>query len=135
MLWYHLKLSVLRLIKNRGFSLTNILGLSFGIASFFVLFIHVQNEKSYDKHIQGHQDIYRVISTPSHINDSWARSLGFIKEAAMQFPEIEDATQFSHSKLETIIIHEQTVSQEDVLSVDSNFVNMFGVTSIMVPVG
>ncbi|RZT97542.1 putative ABC transport system permease protein [Ancylomarina subtilis] len=131
MLWYHLKLSVLRLIKNRVFSLTNILGLSFGIASFFVLFIHVQNERSYDRHIIDHQNIYRVISSPSHINDPWARSLGFIKEAAMQFPEVENATQFSHSKLETIKIHDQTVSQEDVLSVDTNFISMFGIESLV----
>jgi len=131
MLWYHLKLSVLRLLKNRAFSMTNILGLSFGIASFFVLFIHVQNEKSYDKHIQDHQEIYRVLSTPTHIDDSWARSLGFIKEAALQFPEVESATRFSHAKLETITINEQSVSQQDVLSVDTNFMSMFGIESLI----
>lgn len=131
MLWYHLKLSVLRLLKNRAFSVTNILGLSFGIASFFVLFIHVQNEKSYDKHIQDHQEIYRVLSTPSHIDDSWARSLGFIKEAALELPEVENVTQFSHSKLENIKIHEQSVAQHDVLSVDTNFMSMFGIESLV----
>ncbi len=131
MLWYHLKLSVLRLLKNRAFSVTNILGLSIGIASFFVLFIHVQNERSYDRHIKDHQNIYRVISTPSYINDPWARSLGFIKEAASHFPEVENATQFSHAKLENIKIHEQFVSQKDVLSVDTNFISMFGIESLV----
>ncbi|WP_164977447.1 ABC transporter permease [Ancylomarina salipaludis] len=131
MLWYHLKLSVLRLIKNRVFSVTNILGLSFGIASFFVLFIHVQNERSYDRDIKDYEQIYRVISSPSHIDDAWARSLGFIKEAAMQFPEVENATQFSHSKLETIKIHDQSVSQNDVLSVDTNFMSIFCVESLL----
>jgi len=131
MLWYHLKLSVLRLFKNKAFSLTNILGLSIGIACFLVLFIHVQNESSYDKHITDHENIYRVISTPNHINDewkdSWARSLGFIKEASLNFPEVENATKFSHSKLETIRINNQSVLQQDVLSVDTNFINIFGV--------
>ncbi|BAX79755.1 ABC transporter permease [Labilibaculum antarcticum] len=131
MLWYHLKLSVLRLLKNRAFSATNILGLSIGIASFFVLFIHVQNEKSYDKHINDHQNIYRVISTPSHIDDPWARSLGFIKEASSNFPEVEDATQFSHCPVGTIKIHEQIVSQKDILSVDTNFMNLFGIESLI----
>ncbi len=131
MLWYHLKLSVLRLFKNRVFSVTNILGLSIGIASFFVLFIHVQNERSYDRHIKDHQDIYRVISTYSNVENPSARSLGVIKEAAMQLPEVEVATQFSHAKLETIKIHEQTISQEDVLSVDTNFISMFGIESLV----
>jgi len=131
MLWYHLKLSVLRLLKNKAFSLTNIFGLSFGIASFFVLFIHVQNEKSYDKHIKDYQNIYRVISTPSHINSSWARSLGFIQETASQFPEVENATRFSHAKLENIKIHEESVAQKDVLSVDTNFMSMFGIESLI----
>ncbi len=131
MLWYHFRLSILRLVKNKAFSLTNILGLSFGIASFFILFIHVQNEKSYDKHIQDHQNIYRVISSPSHIEDQWARSLGFIKEASLQLPEVENATQFSHSKQENIKIHEHSVAQHDVLSVDTNFMSMFGIESLV----
>ncbi|MBI9056175.1 MAG: ABC transporter permease [Labilibaculum sp.] len=131
MLWYHLKLSVLRLLKNRAFSVTNILGLSIGIASFFVLFIHVQNERSYDRHIKDHQNIYRVVSTPSHIDDPWARSLGFIKEASLNFPEVENATQFSHCPLGTIKINEQSVSQTDILSVDTNFMNLFGVESLI----
>ncbi|MDQ1769979.1 FtsX-like permease family protein [Labilibaculum sp. A4] len=131
MLWYHLKLSVLRLLKNRAFSVTNILGLSFGIASFFVLFIHVQNERSYDRHIKDYQDIYRVASTPSHVEDPWARSLGFIKETSTDFPEVEDATQFSHCQSGTIKIHEQNVSQEDILSVDTNFMNLFGIESLI----
>ncbi|GAB7088713.1 ABC transporter permease [Marinifilum fragile] len=132
MLWYHLKLSVLRLLHSKTFSVTNILGLSVGLASFFVLFVHVQNEKSYDKHINDHQEIYRVISTPSHIDDSWARSLGFIKQTSLNFPEVENACQFSHAKLENITIHDQnTISQNDVLSVDTNFIHMFGIESIV----
>ncbi|WP_372641397.1 ABC transporter permease [Ancylomarina sp.] len=135
MLWYHLKLSVLRLFKNRVFSVTNILGLSIGIACFFVLFIHVQNERSYDRHISGHENIYRVISTPNHINDewkdAWARSLGFIKEASLNFPEVENATKFSHSKLETLIINNQSVLQQDILSVDTNFMSIFGIESLV----
>jgi putative ABC transport system permease protein len=131
MLWYHLKLSVLRLFKNRAFSVTNIIGLSFGIAAFLVLFIHVQNERSYDRYIKDYQNIYRVTSTPSHINDPWARSLGFIKEVALQIPEIENATQFSHSKQENIKINSQSISQKDVLSVDTNFMNIFGIESLV----
>ncbi len=130
MLWYHLKLSVLRLLKNKVFSVTNILGLSIGITSFFVLFIHVQNERSYDRYIKDHQDIYRVISTPKHIDDSWARSLGFIKNASTNFPEVEDATQFSLCHLGTVKIHEQSVSQKDILSVDTKFMNLFGIKSL-----
>lgn len=131
MLWYHLKLSVLRLFNNRAFSVTNIIGLSFGIAAFLVLFIHVQNEKSYDMHIKDHQNIYRVISTPGGIDNSWARSLGFIKGAVKEFPEIENATQFSHCPLGSIVVHDKVISQKDILSVDTNFMNLFGIESLV----
>jgi putative ABC transport system permease protein len=127
MFWYHFKLSIVRLLKNKVFSLINLLGLSIGITSFFVLFIHIQNEKTYDRYIKDSDQIYRVISVPESIDDSWARSLGFIKEAVVQMPEVESLTQFSHAKEQTIRINQQKISQKDVFSVDYNFMELFEV--------
>ncbi len=75
--------------------LINVFGLVIGISSFLILFIHVSNEKSFDKHITGHERIYRVTSIPGGREETpWARSLGIIHSAITEIPEIEKATQF-----------------------------------------
>lgn len=134
MLAYYLRLSIIRLRKNPAFTMLNILGLCIGFAAFFILYLHVKNEDSYDKHFNDHANIYRVVSTPGHINnewsDAWARSLGFIKDESRKFPEVEMACRFSHSKAEILEIDGKQFEQGDVLSVDQEFLEMFSVESI-----
>src|SRR5680860_877371 len=97
MIWYNIKLITRRIFKDKAFSSINVIGLVVGIMSFLILFLYVSNEKSFDKHFNDHERIYRVISTPLGREDSpWARSLGIIHTAVATIPEIEKATQFSH---------------------------------------
>jgi len=128
MILYNLKITIRRLFKDKIFSAFNVLGLVIGIASFLILFIYVSNEKSFDKHFADHERIYRVISIPEGREESpWARSLGIIHNATPTIPEIEEATQFSHCAVGTIKIGEQTLQQNDIMSVDESFIEMFDV--------
>ena len=70
MILYNLKITLRRLLKDKTFSLINILGLVVGITSFLILFLYVSNEKSFDKHFDDHKQIYRVISIPGGREDS-----------------------------------------------------------------
>ena len=124
---YNINLTIRRSFKNPGFSMINILGLTIGISSFLVLFLYVANEKSFDKHFSGYQNIYRVTSVPDGTGEPWARSLAIVKKAAEGIPEIEDATQFSHCATGTISIDENPFQQNDIMSVDESFMNMFEV--------
>lgn len=125
---YHLKQTFRQLLKDKIFSFINIFGLVIGITSFLILFIHVLNEKSFDKHFSDHQNIYRVISVPGgRDNASWARSLGIVHEASANIPEVELATQFSHCDEGTIKIGDKQFEQRDILSVDEAFLKMFEV--------
>jgi len=128
---YYIKLSINRIIKNLAFSGVNILGLAIGITSFYILFIYVSNEKSYDKHFKDYKNIYRVSSIPVGFDTEWARSLGFIKNASANFPEVEDATNFSYCALGEIKISEKIFQQEDIMSVDESFINIFEVESLV----
>jgi putative ABC transport system permease protein len=119
------------MINNSIFSGINIIGLAIGIASFFVLFIHVANEKSFDKHFEDHENIYRVISSPVGNSTPWARSLGFINNTSSTLPEVLEATQFSYCSMGTIKINENSLQQEDIMSVDESFINMFEVESLI----
>jgi putative ABC transport system permease protein len=131
MVWYNLKLTIRRVIKDKVFSGINIFGLVIGITSFFILFIYVSNEKNFDKHFSDYEKIYRVISKPSSANTARARGLLIIKEAAATFPEVEDATQFSHCPVGDIKIDNKTFQQEDIMSVDESFISMFSVESLV----
>ncbi len=129
---YSLKITIRRLFKDRAFSFINIFGLVIGISSFLVLFVHVSNEKSFDKHFSGHQNIYRVTSVPGGLdNATWARSLGIIHSAAVEIPEVELATQFTHCDEGTIKIDDTSLSQKNIMSVDEAFIDMFEVKSVV----
>ena len=124
---YNLKIAIRRLIKDKIFLIINVFGLVIGISSFLILFIHVSNEKSFDKWIPGHENIYRVISTPeAKKNLPWARSLGIVHAASSEIPQIELATQFLNTPVETIKIGDNSF-QNDVMVVDEAFIKMFEV--------
>ena len=129
---YNLKITIRRLLKDKAFAGINIFGLVIGITSFLVLFLYVSNEKSFDKHISGHEQIYRVTSIPGgRENAPWARSLGVIKPASTNIPEIEMATQFTHCEVGNIKIGDNSIQQPNIMSVDLNFTKMFDVETIV----
>ncbi len=127
---YNFRITIRRLLKDRAFLLVNVFGLVIGISSFFILFIYVSNEKSFDKHIAGHENIYRVISTAGISKDSpWARSLGIVHSASSEIQEVELATQFVHCPVGTIKIDDDSFYQNDILWVNDAFIEMFEVKS------
>ncbi|WP_297094851.1 ABC transporter permease [uncultured Draconibacterium sp.] len=129
---YNLKITIRRLFKDKAFSLINIFGLAIGISSFLVLFIHVSNEKSFDKHFTDHENIYRVTSIPGGLeNAAWARSMGIVYTASEEIPEVELATQFTHCEEGTIKMGETSISQKDIMSVDEAFMQLFEVEPLV----
>jgi putative ABC transport system permease protein len=123
-----MKLIARRIIDDKVFSSFNVIGLVVGIVSFLILFLYVANEKSFDKHFNDHEQIYRVTSVPGGQEETpWARSLGMIYTIATSIPEIELATQFSHCAVGTIKMNNQSFQQNDIMSVDEAFIEMFSV--------
>ncbi|WP_372950032.1 ABC transporter permease, partial [Mariniphaga sp.] len=132
MIWYNIKLIARRILNDKAFSSINVIGLVIGIVSFLILFLYVSNEKSFDKHFDDHNRIYRVTSIPEGREETpWARSLGIIHTATTTIPEIENATQFSHCPVGTIKMNDQSLQQNDILSVDESFIEMFSVKAKM----
>ncbi len=56
----HLKFFVRVFLKDRFYSLLNVLGLSLGIAVSIVLLLILQHDLTYDKHHLNHEQIYRI---------------------------------------------------------------------------
>ncbi|NOR86834.1 MAG: hypothetical protein GQ527_04435, partial [Bacteroidales bacterium] len=130
MIWHNLKFTIRRFFNEKAFYGINIFGLVIGIFSFLVLFVYVANEKSFDKHFDDYNRIYRVTSTPEGMDATpWARSLGIINKAVATIPEVEESTQFSYCQLGTIKINDVSVKQKDIMSVDASFIKLFSVES------
>lgn len=62
MLKSYLKVAIRNLIRNRTYSLINILGLSLGIACCLLLSLYIQDEFSYDQHHKNLGQLYRIIT-------------------------------------------------------------------------
>ncbi|RKQ50752.1 putative ABC transport system permease protein [Roseivirga pacifica] len=60
MLFSYIRTAFRSLVKNKTFSVLNILGLALGMACCMIIFQYVTYEKSYDKFHTDYQDIYRV---------------------------------------------------------------------------
>ncbi|MEI9908422.1 MAG: ABC transporter permease [Bacteroidota bacterium] len=58
----YFKIAWRNLFKNKGFSITNILGLTIGITCTILIFLWVRDEKGYDKFHNNYNNIYQVIA-------------------------------------------------------------------------
>ena len=84
------------LLRQKGISAINVLGLAIGIASCILIMLYVQDELSYDQHHEKKGRIYRVaisISDTAGETDEWAMTPPpWAPVLAMEYPEIEHFT-------------------------------------------
>ena len=57
-----LTISLRNLLKDKGYSAINIIGLTIGITSSLFLLIYILDEISYDRYHKNGENIYRIVS-------------------------------------------------------------------------
>ncbi len=62
MLGNYFKTSIRVLVRQKGYTMLNIVGLAMGIAVFTFIFLYIQSEIRYDRQWSDHHNIYRVTS-------------------------------------------------------------------------
>src|SRR5436190_18070789 len=92
MLRIHLKFFTRIFLKDKFFSILNILGLALGIAVSVILLLILQNDLTYDKYHVKHEQIYRMgghvwATGVDDYTSRSARELGVILQE--EFPEVE----------------------------------------------
>jgi len=85
-----LKIAFINYKKNWLSTLINIFGLSIGLAVFLLIFIHWQDEKSYEGWIPHKENIYLVENHASVFGDITKSSYPQLYVSKQKFPEIED---------------------------------------------
>ncbi|WP_042721942.1 FtsX-like permease family protein [Flavobacterium sp. B17] len=87
-----LKIAFINYRKNRLSTIINILGLSVGLCVFLLIFIHWQDEKSYEQWIPDKENIYFVENGNASFGIMSSSSYPEIFVSKEKFSEIEDAT-------------------------------------------
>jgi len=132
MLLTNLKFFIRVFLKDKFFSILNILGLALGIAVSIILLLILQHDLTYDKHYANHQRIYRLGGhlQATGIDIQVARSsreLGEILET--EFPEVVAVTRANN--WDHVLVKYQNKGdevanyEEDVIRTDSSYFQVF----------
>jgi len=116
-----------QIIRYKGYSVLNVLGLSIGIALFFLTFIFARYELGFDSFQSKADDIYRI---HQKFNDggTTARVSIPIKDALMNdYPEIANATNFFIGNGGRVTVDGKRMEEEGFLFVDESFFDVFDV--------
>src|SRR5688572_20053313 len=132
MLRTHLKFFIRVFLKDKFFSMLNILGLALGIAVSIILLLILQNDLNYDKYHVNHKRIYRL---GGHLQATGidfrgarsARELGRILKD--EFPEIENVVRANNWDY-TLVKYEsngqeKAFYEEDIVRTDSTYFQVF----------
>ncbi|MCK4466168.1 MAG: ABC transporter permease, partial [Bacteroidales bacterium] len=129
----YLKIALRNIIKHKGFSIINIVGLAIGIACSILILLFVTYELSYDKFHEKADRIYRVAVRASigdtKINQTYSSAVTFMK-LLEDFPEIETGVKFSNNRKTPVLVDKKTFYESRFFSVDSTFFDVFTIPLI-----
>ncbi len=119
------------LLKNKTFSLINIIGLAVGTLCCLYILLYVKDQYSYDKHEKNVNDIYRITTSLASKGDKHTMATSSPPIAlAMKndFPEVQQFTRVVggiSAKQHLLRYKENSFYEKKVLFVDSTFFDVF----------
>ena len=124
----YLRVAFRNLWRHRGFSLLNIIGLTVGMAAFFLIFLYVCFELSYDSFHSKADRIYRIVSdvqSPTGLQHFSSPPLPTTMGMKEQLPEVELATRASLGDNWMVIRDNEVFETDDVMVSDANLFQVF----------
>jgi putative ABC transport system permease protein len=117
------------LLRSKGFSFINILGLSIGMASALLILLWVENEWSYDRTYPNSDRLYLVWNKDKWTNDTvcWPTTpkiMGSVLKT--DFPEIEKSSRVNWTQTLLFSVGEKRLNIKGTM-VDPDFLSMFSV--------
>lgn len=119
----YIKMAWRNLVRNRVFSMINLLGLALGFASSLVLFLVVSNELGFDDFHKKADRIYRITTNALDFNANV--SMAVAPALKNDYPEIENITQVFYQNNGLIKIGSKKFSETRLTYADENFFRVF----------
>ncbi len=125
----YLKIALRSLLRSKGISLINIVGLAIGIAATLLILLYIKFESSYDSFHSNAQNLYRV--SIRHLNEGridgdspeFTPPLG--PAMAEEIPGVEAFTRISSGRNAYLSYGDRSTKLEDLHHADSSFFQMF----------
>ncbi|HMG94434.1 MAG TPA: ABC transporter permease, partial [Chryseolinea sp.] len=124
MLRNYLKIAIRNLLRQKAFSIINILGLSIGLACSIVIILYVKHELSYDTfhrnpeaiyRLTGHADDIKVAITPAPMSPT----------LQSDFSEVQESARTTSYRTCLFEVNGQKFDETRQIYADSNFFNIF----------
>src|SRR6185437_6049442 len=135
----YFKIAWRKIVKNRTFSIINIVGLSFSVAFCLLLFFYIRYEQSYDSFHKkkGHlfrlemsntfpsadtakkQSIFSFLTKNDNIKNQLTFPLVVAANLQSAFPEVKSITRFKDERDEIIKVNDDAFREPHVLYADS----------------
>lgn len=123
----YLKVALRNLLRQKGFTFINIIGLSVGIASAMLIFMFVYNEMNFDRFHKQSKNIYRIYQNSQidgeAISSSWT-PVPMAPTLKADYPEVLNAIRLVEAG-NMLIESEQKFYSLQTLYVDSSFFRIF----------
>ncbi len=127
MFWHYLKIASRNLIKRKFYSFINVLGLAIGMACCLLITLYVMDELSYDKFHENADRIYRIATRVTIMGkeSTIASTNDHIAEVVDELPEVQTSVRVRKFEDWLVRHHSEIYKENDIISVDSNFFQVF----------
>ena len=126
----NLLLAYRSLMKEKGFTLINTIGLALGLACFVLIMVYVLHEHSYEKFRPDYDRTYRLYMHGDFATQMTDNKEGFLPfpmacYIAQNYPEVENVVTIDQNGGPIITYKENAFQEWRALDADSNFFSMF----------
>ncbi len=132
MIQNYIKIAWRNLFRNKGFSITNLLGLTIGMTCTMLILFWVKDELSYDKFHPNYNNIYQVIANRDFKNQIFTdRNMVLPMASSLQaaYPQIENAVVTTYDE-KHVLTNGETKLKKTGYTVSDRFFNMFSWKSL-----
>ncbi len=123
----YIKIAWRNLFRNKGFTATNIFGLTIGITCTILIFLWVKEEKSFDKFHSNYAGIYQVMAHRDFNNQVFTDAnmvLPLAQTIKKEIPQIKNAVLTTHRQSHTLAYGESLLKKNG-YTVSDGFFDMF----------
>jgi putative ABC transport system permease protein len=123
----YFKIAWRNLFRNKGFSLTNILGLAIGMTCTILILLWVQDELTYDKFHANYSNIYKVIANRDFNNQVFTDEnmvLPLAQTIQKEIPQVKYAVVTTHQQPHVLAYGDAKLKKQG-YTVGEHFFDMF----------